>query len=224
MVLFMFDIDGTLLDSTGVDDACFVKAFQDVFDLDIEGFDWNQVSEVTDDILVKEVYRSKTGTPLSEQLYSKFKKHFIGLLNQSAQERPDQFQKVPGAFEFVQECLNHPGIAVSVATGSWYESGQLKLKMGGFEGLDLTFASCSDFPSRRNIARTSLIRSCLEEQVEFTNVVYFGDGLWDFKTMELLNWNFVGIDVHKNGKLSSAGAQHVINDYLEGQEIIQHHL
>ncbi|NQX91001.1 MAG: haloacid dehalogenase-like hydrolase [Flavobacteriales bacterium] len=221
MVLFMFDIDGTLLDSTGVDDACFVQSFQDIFDFNIEGFDWNQVSEVTDDVLAREVYASMAGKPLTEELYHKFKNHFISLLNKEAEAYPEKFSKVPGALEFMQVCLAHPGIAVSVATGSWKESGLLKLKMGGFEKHNLTFASCSDFPSRRNIARTSLMRACLVEQMEFSNVVYFGDGLWDYKTMQSLDWNFIGIDVHENGKLKAAGAEQIINHYLDAQEILQ---
>ncbi len=44
-------------------------------------------------------------------------------------------------------------------------------------------------------------------------IIYFGDGLWDYKTCKNLGIRFIGIDYMNNGKLRNAGANQVFRDF-----------
>lgn len=52
-------------------------------------------------------------------------------------------------------------------------------------------------------------------------IIYFGDGLWDFQTCQNLNIKFIGIDVEKNNKLQKAGAKTVFNNYLDSAAVMK---
>ena len=57
----VFDIDGTLTRSTGVDDECFVRAMRD--EVGLSGFDcdWANYPHATDSGLTQEIVRRQTG-------------------------------------------------------------------------------------------------------------------------------------------------------------------
>ena len=50
-------------------------------------------------------------------------------------------------------------------------------------------------------------------------IIYFGDGEWDYKTCQNLGVDFIGIDIENNGKLSKLGANVVFHDYTNRQQI-----
>lgn len=215
MTLLMFDIDGTLLDSTGVDDACFIQSFKDCFDLDIHGVDWNQVSEVTDPVLLDEVFSKLAGRSLSEDEHLNFKRHFLNLLSRCASDQPKDFAPVIGIKAFFEWLNDQDDYQVCLATGSWKRSGEIKLQAAGLGHFDWFMANADDHRTRRGIAQHALMNMCAKTGVVFENITYFGDGLWDFKTMQHLGWEFIGIDAQQNGKLERAGVKNIWTDYLE---------
>ena len=54
----------------------------------------------------------------------------------------------------------------------------------------------------------------------FETITYFGDGLWDFKTTQKLEINFIGVDSKNNGYLKDNGAKQVIKDFIEPEKIL----
>ena len=48
MTATIFDIDGTLTNTTKVDDKCFIQAFENVFGIDISNQDWSELKHVTE--------------------------------------------------------------------------------------------------------------------------------------------------------------------------------
>jgi beta-phosphoglucomutase-like phosphatase (HAD superfamily) len=48
MTLLIFDIDGTLTDTKGVDDHCFMSAFQDEYAVELHNIDWANFKNITD--------------------------------------------------------------------------------------------------------------------------------------------------------------------------------
>lgn len=215
MKLLMFDIDGTLLDSTGIDDACFVQSFQDCFNLDIHGFEWNEVSEVTDPVLLDEVYFKLTGKQLTSDEHLSFKKHFLDLLSRCASSKPEDFAPVEGIQAFFNWLKSQDEYEVCLATGSWKRSGEIKLKAAGLDQFNWFMANADNHRSRRGIAQHALMNMCATTGTVFDHITYFGDGLWDFKTMQHLGWDFIGLDIHQTGKLALAGAKNIWTDYLE---------
>ena len=51
-------------------------------------------------------------------------------------------------------------------------------------------------------------------------IVYFGDGEWDYKTCQNLGITFIGIDIENDGKLSKLGANTVFRDYSHCKDIM----
>ena len=54
MRLIMFDVDGTLVDSTGFDEECFLKASEILFGIEISS-DWDTYKYATDIGILEEV-------------------------------------------------------------------------------------------------------------------------------------------------------------------------
>ena len=55
MTAIIFDIDGTLSNTTKVDDKCFIKAFKIVFGIDISNQNWSELTNVTDWGITEEI-------------------------------------------------------------------------------------------------------------------------------------------------------------------------
>jgi hypothetical protein len=55
---------------------------------------------------------------------------------------------------------------------------------------------------------------------EFESITYFGDGLWDFKTTQVLEINFIGVDFKNNRGLTNFGAEKVIENFIESENIL----
>jgi phosphoglycolate phosphatase-like HAD superfamily hydrolase len=59
----MFDLDGTLVDSTNVDSACYLQALVDIFgfDLDLIDRDWGNYPHVTDSGILQTLCQTELG-------------------------------------------------------------------------------------------------------------------------------------------------------------------
>lgn len=53
MNLVVFDVDGTLIQSTGVDDECFARAVEVAWGIPSISTQWNDYEHVTDTVLAK---------------------------------------------------------------------------------------------------------------------------------------------------------------------------
>jgi len=64
MKYIIFDIDGTLTNTKKVDDECFINAFEQTFDINIEQVNWEDIANVTDWGITEEIIlREKGGKP-----------------------------------------------------------------------------------------------------------------------------------------------------------------
>ena len=48
MKYIIFDIDGTLTDTTDIDDKCYIESFENLFNVSIKEIKWSQLKNVTD--------------------------------------------------------------------------------------------------------------------------------------------------------------------------------
>lgn len=215
MKLAIFDIDGTLTDSTEVDDWCMEKTFHHFLGPGVE-CDWESVSQVTDPVIVKETVEQITGELCTDEMFSNIKRHFLWLLKENARLEPSKFSPIPGAKAFLKE-LEARGIAIGLGTGSWRDSARTKLETAGFEYQEYFFAHADINHSRAGIAANVFAQATAHHGRLPDQWCYFGDGSWDFNTMKQLDWPFIGVDVKRNGKLSSIGAARVIENYNDIQ-------
>jgi len=201
----MFDIDGTLVQSYDFDARCFVEAIEEVMNLTIDS-DWSQYKYVTDAGIVDEIIDLNSLGGKKDEISEKVKKCFVRKISEHLEQNPAQ--EVPGASSFLSRLHSMDNVALSIATGGWYESAILKLSSAGICAANIPIASSNDHFSRTEIMKIAESRSNTKGSAKHT---YFGDAGWDKKACHLLGCNFVlvgnKIDHHQR-----------INDFLSVNE------
>ena len=72
MHLVMFDIDGTLTETTKVDEECFVRSFKDVFGFADLDTDWSHYPHTTDSGIFHDVFTSRIGRSPTRRTFRDF--------------------------------------------------------------------------------------------------------------------------------------------------------
>src|SRR5947207_7180010 len=95
MRLVIFDIDGTLTQTTNADEGCFVRSLAEVCGFSDVDTDWSRYKHATDSGVIHEIYESRVGRYPSPSEVSRFRQHFVGLLRRASSEAA--FAAVTGA-------------------------------------------------------------------------------------------------------------------------------
>lgn len=216
MHLIVFDIDGTLLDSSAVDDACFVQAVRDVFGIEGISEDWATYEHCTDVAIASQLLRDRLGRSCAGADLDCFRQRFVELLTAAHAADESVFREVPGARSLVAELATN-GTAVSLATGGFEQSARLKLRLARIECDGIPAAFSEDGPSREQIVTASIARAQHHHaSCAFERVVSVGDGVWDVRTAASLSIPFIGIgDGERAVRLRQAGARTILADYAD---------
>jgi len=211
LILYIFDIDGTIVDSVSCDDACYVDSFKEVFGQTLEDVDWTQFNNITDSGLTYDLCQQYFNRPPVSTEIVALKDKYYDRLN----KRLNEISPIPGAKAFIDTLLNDEKVVVSFATGGWEKTALLKSGVSGIDIKDYVYKTSDD-----HYNRVELLRQTIESSREIHNLSHFdqiisvGDGLWDLSTAQLLDIDFVGVDYHNNGRLIKAGAKRVVRDFL----------
>jgi len=215
MNLIIFDIDGTMTNSQQVEDHCFKTAFLESLGIDIWSVEWHTLKHVTDLGISKELYFNKKHREISASELEAFRSRFVELLQTAYEEDESVFTEVPGSSAFFHALRANPNYEVAVATGSWSDSAKIKLQAIGIPYEEVPFSHSDHLLSREEIVRDAIAQAKEQYSTSFENILYFGDGEWDFKTCKNLGIPFIGVDCTNNGKLKKLGAPYVIKDYTD---------
>lgn len=211
MKAIIFDIDGTLTGTNGVDNECFVQAVGEVLGVGDFDTEWANYQFVTDSGVVQEISQRYCDRPISGSLMKAFYDRLFELL----QAQPDSsFQEIPGAKSFFQQLKNSPDHAVAFATGAHQASASHKLRTAGFDIEGVPLASSSDAVVREHIMLRALDLLSQQHRTIFKEVVYFGDAPWDVEASTNLGWRLVGIG-------SRIGSGQVFKDYTDPGAILK---
>lgn len=223
MALVVFDIDGTLTRSTGVDDECFVRALRD--EVGLSGFDcdWANYPHATDSGLTQEIVRRQAGREATAGEQARVQRRMVELLRRVADREPERFAMVAGATALMRRLSEKRGWAVSIATGAWKASAMIKLRTAGVDAGGYAAAFADDAISRQDITLTSVGRALgvpasrgvlRTARERWGAVVYVGDGVWDARTSRELGIGFVGVRVEGDfERLRAEGATRLLRDY-----------
>ena len=188
MHLVMFDVDGTLVDSTRFDEECFLESAKLLFGIEISP-DWDSYKYATDTGILSEVIdRYKIPGDKNTIIY-KFRKMFLELISDHIKDNPGCIREVKGAASFLKDLLKTKNCRVAIATGGWGETAKLKLVAAGIDITGCAFASSSDHYSREGIMKVA--ESMAAKNAQFDSRVYFGDALWDKKACENMSYRFI---------------------------------
>lgn len=221
-ILIIFDIDGTLSDTNSVDEESIFQAFKNLYNFDLKSANWSDYPHATDwgiseSILTNELKLSN----VSEEL-KRVEEEFVRILDNERKINPEKFQAVENSVEFFN-LLKESNYSLGIATGAWKKSAEVKLNAIGMDYKDIPFANSNDHYSREHITKTCIKRASEKYDRNFKNedILYFGDGAWDYKTTLSLGIDFIGVDAHSNGKLFELGQKEIISDYTEVDYILE---
>ena len=123
--LIIFDIDGTLTETTKLDEECFVRALADVYGFDKIDTDWSRYRHATDAGIFQEIFEGRTDHAPSAEDVARFREHFVGLIALAAGQSP--FGAIKGARELLAKLSCNAEFRVALATGAWSDSARIKM-------------------------------------------------------------------------------------------------
>ena len=210
MRLVIFDIDGTLTQTMKVDADCFVRSLAEVCGFRDVDTDWWGYKHATDSGVFHEIHEARTGRPPSAFEISRFRQHFVGLLEQMSSEAP--FTAVRGASLVLSRLADSAEHRVALATGAWRDSARLKMASAGLCYDDYPAASSDDALDRDSIIRLSIERA-VERYGRPGSMVYVGDGVWDARACSRVGIPFIGVATDGRAEqLRAEGAVRVFPD------------
>jgi len=198
----LFDLDGTLCVSSGLDDACFAAAAGEALGVPAGSIDtdWSVYREVTDAAIARELIGSHglAGGEASSA-YERMRRLFCGLVAERSRDRGSCVE-VPGAGAFLRRLEGMPGVRVAVATGGWRCGAEAKLAAAGIGlGAGTPLVTSDDEPTRLGLLRRAM---GLVGGGDDVRAVAFGDGGWDVRAASAAGVGFVGLDAEGRGTLS----------------------
>ncbi|MGI9204439.1 MAG: HAD family hydrolase [Woeseiaceae bacterium] len=183
----IFDIDGTLIDSTYGDDRIYREAVVQVLgDVRLRNT-LGDYDPVTDSGILLQIFADNALTADS-QIIEAIRSTFFARL-QAHIDDAGPFKALPGARSVIQRIAASDEHRLAFATGGWRRSAEMKLTSAGFTIGDAPLATADDAVSRPDIMRSALTR--INEQC--APVTYYGDGPWDKRACEELNWSFQAV-------------------------------
>jgi len=189
--LVMFDIDGTLVDSSGFDEDLFARAIKRELGVQVDET-WQAYQHHTDTGVLNEGMM-QNNIPAYERprAAERVKRCFISLVQDYIVSQPKELAPIPGAPELIRVLRSRVEVVIALATGGWLETAEMKLRSAGIEFEGLPFATSSEATARTEIMRLA------EQQAgvfgRFTRRTYFGDAPWDKKASADLGYDFVAV-------------------------------
>jgi phosphoglycolate phosphatase-like HAD superfamily hydrolase len=211
--LAIFDIDGTLTDTNGVDDDCYRAAVADALKIDPGSYDWTKAAHITDAGIFQWV-AGALGRPVPSIAETNRAIATLGeQLNHVYRREPHRFSEIAGA-RAALDVIRADGWHIAVATGCWGVSARLKLRAAGIDVPDAVIACADDAVARADIVRLAQHRAEQHYGLIFDRVVSLGDGPWDVRAAIEMAMPFIGIG-DRSEDLWRLGASFVLADYRD---------
>lgn len=186
----MFDIDGTLVDTAGLDGDLYAAAVRSVLGVEVDPT-WASYTHVTDSGVLDEVLRGGDYGARAAELRAEVASRFVAATRAHLAGHERAIREINGAVRLIERLGQEPGVRVAIATGGWYETATLKLRYVGIDPKRLALATGSDAVARTAIMRLAELRASGDEV--FRRVTYFGDSPWDQRASTALGYDFVAV-------------------------------
>ncbi|MCH2160468.1 MAG: haloacid dehalogenase-like hydrolase [Phycisphaerales bacterium] len=211
--LVIFDVDGTLAQTSQVDDECWSQAALDVLGLSEIDTDWGAYDHSTDEAIAAQLIRERTDLPNDPATIRKVRDRHGALMHAAAKSDPTLFHATGGAVRVFDVLAEH-GWASAIATGGWRGTATLKLERAGIDVSDIPAAFAEDAHPREELINIAHARAADGLAQQFNRLVYVGDGPWDVRAAASLGIGFVGVATGaRKRELEDAGARVVLPDF-----------
>ena len=221
-LLLMFDLDGTLTDSMGVDSDAFAAALRQWLGAAEVDENWGAYRQHSDrGIAIEAFERRHFRAPLECEL-QEFQDIYANALESLLRAAPGRCQPLPGTVSLVAALEDHQDFAVGIATGSFERAARAKIRVAKLQLDHWPRATSDDAPGRVEFMKICLARAETANGKRFKRVVYVGDGVWDANACRQLGWPLVGIGLGAHADaLTSAGAAVVLPHYPEPHTFLE---
>ena len=153
------------------------------------------------------------------QTPASFITHFCKLLQEAYDAQPDSIREIRKAGHVLTNLCKQRHLSIGLATGGWKQSALFKLQCAGINIEGCTAASFAQDALARQDIIGHTIRQMNEKHVRkqaLSDIVYVGDGNWDYLATKEMGIQFIGI---ANKKLAHLEDIVKISDY---DELYQH--
>lgn len=223
MHLVVFDVDGTLTDSSEVDGKCLWQATREVLRLPNDHSPWiDDLRHVTDLCIVSQHCEKRFGRPITSPEVDLIRNRLVRLLQDAPPVRDSGICQIAGASEALSIVGAARGFAIAIATGCFLVSAEFKLRSAGLFDASVPLAGSDNTLSREEIMLNAARMAAQKHDVEFSGFTYVGDGVWDVKAARNLGWNFIGIGSGERAEaLRQAGAARIIPHFEPATEFLE---
>jgi len=219
--LALFDVDGTLIESMEFDADCYAEAVRRVLKIESVDTDWSHYRDVTDAGILAEIHRMNFNREIGPTQARKVKESFVRTIKARLRSENIRLKPLPGAGEALRALQASDRWAVTLATGGWRESAEVKLRNAGLAAGDLYIFSANDSISRPGIISLAVQAMRKSEKARrFEKIVYIGDGVWDVWAARERKIAFLGVGAGAK-KLLQEGAGRVVRDYSDLKRFLQ---
>ena len=219
MNLILFDIDGTLTNTLNLDDSLYRQALAEIHNIEVSDCDWEDYKKFTggsDSGMTYKIFSEKLGRAPSRAEYEDLKNQFLYSLQSVAESNPKAFIEITGAKALLDYIAEQQDYRIGIATGSWQKSGEIKLKCLDIDYYGMPFGNAEFYHKRQEIVQSAINQArIIYDAYRFDNIIYVGDGVWDLKTANDLEIDFIGVDFAESGVLGKQGTKYVIKDFTD---------
>ena len=189
----IFDIDGTLLHSSKLDDETYASAIHDVLGPVQFRKSWSPYKNVSGSGTLLEILGDNNIGNTASVLRAVEEAFVAGISRYIEKNGP--IREVPSAKDFVSKLANSSDCQIAYATAGWFASARIKLRSSQFPVNGIPLASCND-----QIDKVAIMTHALKQlTAPFDSITYYGDGEWDKLAANALGWNFVPVGEQLNG-------------------------
>jgi phosphoglycolate phosphatase-like HAD superfamily hydrolase len=213
MKYVIFDIDGTLTNTTEIDDLCYTEAIAATFNFSDFNTNYGHYENTTDSGILNQLSLERRNRPCTVTEIEDFIDCFCNLLEKAYEKKADHFREIPKAGKIINALSRNEDLRVGLATGGWKQSALFKLQCAGINIEGCSAASfAQDAFARRDIIGHTIAKMNKRHNAspELSDIIYVGDGNWDYQATQQLGIKFIGID---NRKLAHIDDIIKISDY-----------
>jgi phosphoglycolate phosphatase-like HAD superfamily hydrolase len=222
MKLVIFDIDGTLTQTSRVDEICFTRAFADTHGLEVLTDHWIDCPHVSDSGLMRHLFQHYFGRDPRDHESGAIKQRLVDLLEEHHRLDHSYFAEIPRAAETFNRLVESRGWSKAIATGCWQPSAEMKLRAASINYHGVPGGFAEDGVARESIVGAAISRSRGFYRAMFDRIVSVGDGVWDVRTAARLDLAFIGVASGARAEmLRDAGAKHVISDFEDADRFFE---
>lgn len=218
MKLVIFDIDGTLTQTSAIDEVCFRAAYSELLELHDISSALETCPHVSDTGITRHIYQTSLARAPHDHEEAAICARVVALLAEHHRRDPAHFAEVSGAVAMLEQLAEKRDWVVAVATGCWRASAEMKLRAAQILLLQKPAGFAEDGPARETIVSAAIERATQHyNRTSFDKIVSVGDGVWDVKTAANLGLSFVGIAEGARAEtLRQNGARHIVPDFSDG--------